>query len=307
MTELQRALVIYKKSLYQIYLEEHDEKSFRNALRQKDPVALELERSHRVQKRSLEQVEAILAKEGIDAVCRWRGQVRSTEDFDLVIAVGGDGTVLDTAYKIVETPTPLLGINSDPNTSVGALCASTSAQFGETLSWIRSGRLKPKQLTRLRVSIDGEDAFGPCLNDLLFAHACPSEVSRFQYCVESLRTVSSKKTIAIKSSGMWIATATGSTAAIFSAGGKRMRPESQRIQFLVREPCLSVIEPPPKTALHGFLEPAQSLTLVNRMRRGMIWGDGPRRRISVSYGATITIDRHPCSLKLFLYDYRRKR
>jgi NAD+ kinase len=39
-------------------------------------------------------------------------------DLDLMIAVGGDGTVLSAAHFLDHGTIPLLGINSDPNVSL---------------------------------------------------------------------------------------------------------------------------------------------------------------------------------------------
>ena len=39
-------------------------------------------------------------------------------DIDLMVAVGGDGTVLSAAHFLDHGTIPLLGINSDPNVSV---------------------------------------------------------------------------------------------------------------------------------------------------------------------------------------------
>ena len=39
-------------------------------------------------------------------------------DVDLMVAVGGDGTVLSAAHFLDHGTIPMLGINSDPNVSV---------------------------------------------------------------------------------------------------------------------------------------------------------------------------------------------
>jgi NAD+ kinase len=41
---------------------------------------------------------------------------------DLVVSLGGDGTFLKTASMVPDSTIPILGINTDPQRSVGCLC-----------------------------------------------------------------------------------------------------------------------------------------------------------------------------------------
>ena len=44
------------------------------------------------------------------------------EDIELVLSLGGDGTFLKTASMIKNRQMPILGVNTDPQRSVGCLC-----------------------------------------------------------------------------------------------------------------------------------------------------------------------------------------
>ena len=46
----------------------------------------------------------------------------SLNDYDYVITLGGDGTFLTTAHYIRDQNIKILGINSDPCSSLGYLC-----------------------------------------------------------------------------------------------------------------------------------------------------------------------------------------
>jgi NAD+ kinase len=46
----------------------------------------------------------------------------SDHDVDLVVSLGGDGTFLKTASMVPDSEKPILGINTDPQRSVGCLC-----------------------------------------------------------------------------------------------------------------------------------------------------------------------------------------
>ncbi|MFH1132255.1 MAG: NAD(+)/NADH kinase [Pseudomonadota bacterium] len=293
---IQRILVIQKKSLYQIYVKEHQEPAIKKAIRSRDPVTQRMSHSHRAQTAAQTQVKTFLSKSKIEAVFRWRGQVRSTKGFDLVIALGGDGTVLDASH-LIQDGTPLLGINSSPKTSVGFLCAGTVEELPGLLAAFRNGTLRPKPLTRLRVQIDSKEVLGPCLNDVLFSHACPADLCRFEFGIvtsRKKRQTSEPVLCNIGSSGLWVSTAAGSTAAIRSAGGKIMPISSRKIQYLVREPQFY----PEHLPLRGEIRTGEMVVLVNRTRRSTIWADGSHRRTAIQYGQKIVLDTHPCPLLL---------
>jgi len=93
----------------------------------------------------------------------------------------------------------------------------------------------------------------PALNDLLLANPSPAAVSRFRmgwlHLVpegapsETYGTVTRfggkaydvSNSLNVWSSGMWVSTATGSTAAMAAAGGHIMDPDSDQLQYLIRE------------------------------------------------------------------------
>jgi NAD+ kinase len=300
---IRRVLVVYRKSVYQIYVQEHNEHAVKQALRQGDAVALGLRESHKALQQALASVERTMRRLGIEVVCRWRAHVRSPRNFDLVLSLGGDGTLLDTSHRILDGP-PLLGVNSDPGRSVGVLCAGTTEDLPRLLEDLMADRLRPKKVTRIRVRVGGEEVLGPTLNDLLFAHACPAGLTRFD-----MATVPGSGALDLHSghdgrafrhfrgSGIWIATATGSTAAMHSAGGRAMPRASRRLQYRVREPYRIATSPP--WSLHsGMIAPGQAMVLVSRIRSAVLWSDGVHRALNVGYGQQVVLDHHPHPLLL---------
>lgn len=301
--QIKRALIVHRKSLYQIYVKEHKERSVQRAIRRRDKVALGLKQSHQAHQQSLASVQRTLHKLGVKVVTRWRAHFRSTRSFDLVISLGGDGTLLDASHRILDD-TPLIGINSDPHKSVGALCCGTAEQIAQLVEALRSGELRPTKLSRIRIRIDGEEVVGPTLNDVLLAHVCPAGLTRFDMAIaptEIARGAHSGRNRTHfshhRGSGVWVATATGSTAAIRSAGGKVMRPRSKRLQYLIREPYVALGQPPPGLP-RGFIQQGEALVLVSRLRRGMLWADGVYRNLHLDYGQQVVLDLHPAPLHL---------
>ncbi|CAM9406238.1 unnamed protein product, partial [Chrysoparadoxa australica] len=171
------------------------------------------------------------------------------EDVDLVIAVGGDGTVLSSSHFLNDS-LPLLGVNSDPTLehergqhkktderrSMGALCLCTAENMKEQLPKILQGEIRPHRRSRIQAVIKStftETKLPPALNDILIAHPEPAAVSRFKLgFYEGERE---KFSLNVWSSGLWICTATGSTAAMKAAGGFPMQPDSRDLQYMVRE------------------------------------------------------------------------
>jgi len=302
--KIERVLLVYRKSLYQIYVQEHGERAVKDALRRADSGALALKASHEINLRSRITVERTLARLGIETVARWRGQARASRRYDLVISLGGDGTLLDTSHRVPAT-IPLLGINSDPGRSVGALCSGVVEDLEDRIEKLRSGELVPRPVARIRARIDGREVLGPTLNDLLVAHSCPAGLSRFDLAVvpaEEALTLHSghdgERFRRVRSSGIWISTATGSTAAIRSAGGRPMAPGSRRPQFLVREPYRPPSARRDRREDRGLLPAGHALVIVSRLRTAMGWADGAHHRGSLGYSQQLVIDGHPEPLRL---------
>jgi NAD+ kinase len=86
-----------------------------------DPLALSLKRSRQTHLRAIETLQVVLDRLGISARFVWLTDRVDSTGFDLVIALGGDGTVLHASHQI--GPTPMLAINSAPEHSVGYLTA----------------------------------------------------------------------------------------------------------------------------------------------------------------------------------------
>lgn len=297
-----QVLVVYKKSSYQLYVKERHDAAFERAMQRDPQTAARLLDGHRIQQEAVARVEAVLSARAIPFKSRWRGKPRGLAGFSLVLAVGGDGTLLDTGQWLLDD-IPLLGVNSDPSSSVGKLCATTAEGLAAALDAIDEGRLKVTPHTRLRVQLDGQPVLGPCLNDVLYAHRSPAEMSRFELARLDATGAAESEPAAVRSSGVWISTATGSTAAIRSAGGKVMPIRSRRLQYLVREPY-SPPEAPPAEPTSGFLAPGEALRLTSRMNSAFVWADGPHRRTPVRYGQTVVIDAHPQPLQIYRQEYR---
>ena len=195
-------------------------------------------------------------------------------DARFVVSVGGDGTLL-TASHFIRTGT-LLGVNSAPRDSVGYLALARRSTIPRTIDAIAAGSLRPVQVTRLEVSVDGVTLPEPALNDVLFAHQHPAATSR--YLVRLGRQAETHR-----SSGLWVSTAAGSTAGIRSSGGSIMPLRSRRLQFRARE--LYRRTGVDFRLASGFLAPGTELVVESQMEAGWLYVDGSRVSYPFPFGA----------------------
>ncbi|KAK6134465.1 hypothetical protein DH2020_031804 [Rehmannia glutinosa] len=183
-------------------------------------------------KNAIDFFQNILKKKVVD----WKAVFRSDlskpiRDVDLVITVGGDGTLLQASH-LMDDSIPVLGVNSDPTRpeevaelneefdatrSTGYLCAATANNFEHILDGILENRSEPSELARMAVSVNSKLISTSALNDVLLAHPCPATVSRFSF----------------RSSGLRVSTGAGSTAAMHSAGGFTMPVLSKELQYML--------------------------------------------------------------------------
>jgi NAD+ kinase len=281
-------LVVYKKSAYRVYVEERRHPQVKALIDSGDRAASRLSRAHASHEATLEATRAALRALGAHAELRHRSLHAPESAFDLVVTVGGDGTLL-RASKLVGDGCPVLAINSAPEDSVGYFSAATRADVADVLADALSGRLRATRLTRMRVELDGEVLTSRVLNDVLFAHASPAATARYAIRAHGREEEQ-------KSSGVWVATAAGSTAAIHSAGARPLPVESKQLVYRVREPY--PYAGTPLHLLHGTIEPRQKLSLTSQVREGRLFVDGPRDVHVVEIGARITMSRSPESMTL---------
>ncbi len=274
-----RALIIRKPT----NLEQHQQLQAQSLVVSTDPEYLQMAtRSHEEHYACLAKLKQSLLDHQIEILEAGRGQHWPKGDFDVVIALGGDGTLITASYGL-RPGMPLIGIRSS-SASVGFLCAGDQSNVDDVIQRFVDGRLIYVERQRLSAQIDRaaggtESIQTPALNDFLFAAASPAATTRyrigFQDRIESHR-----------SSGIWIATATGSTAAIGAAGGVPMDAGDQHLQFLVRE--LYHRKEEGLVITHGFADPVQDdFWIENHCPAAMLALDGEKQVLRINFGDVI--------------------
>jgi NAD+ kinase len=283
-------LVTHKKSRYeQMVLDSDEDDGLEKLARQGDTSVEAMQDSHHTHRHNLERVCDELERRDLDFDLAYRGEVVETASYDLIVPVGGDGTVLDISHRIEDVP--VLAINSHPESSVGYFCAGVAPDFPELLERTLDGDWQPLRLQRFHVCLDDGECSPPILNDVLISHANPAAVSRY------LLRIGEGPLEEQRSSGIWVSTPAGSTAAIRSAGGFVLPIESNCMEYLVREPY-----PMPGERYRfgrGVLQADDRFEVVSKMKEGHIYMDGPHISRSFSIGDVARIEADAPSLIIY--------
>ena len=140
------------------------------------------------------------------------------EKADLLVVVGGDGTILNVTGQLGEASPPIFGINVG---SLGFLTCSGSPAFREAVECIANGKMTFSNRTLLEVVLrDSQEKSMIALNDAVFSRGELSRLIRLRTCVNG------EALTEFNADGLIIATPTGSTAYSLSAGGPILEPVS---------------------------------------------------------------------------------
>lgn len=224
-------------------------------------------------------VEPVLAAEDADAA--------DLPSFELAIVLGGDGTILRAAELTRGTGVPLLGVNLG---HVGFLAESERDDVGEAVRRLTAGEFDVEERGTLDVRVirpDGSVGTGWALNE-----AALEKVDRSRM-LEVLLEVDGRPLSSFGCDGIVAATATGSTAHAFSAGGPVVWPDVDGMILV------------PISAHALFARPLvvgpRSRLAVEVLERspaaGLVTLDG-RRKLEVPLGARVEVTRSDVPVRL---------
>ena len=182
------------------------------------------------EKQTLEVVQNTLKKHEINFSISEREKLNRKlfRNKDLVIAVGGDGTFLRASH-FIPNKMPILGVNSDPKSKEGFFMASNKKNFNEIIKKISKNYYKIRKLHRLEAYINSKKIPELALNEFYISSAKEYHTARYYLTLRGKRERQ-------KSSGIIISTAAGSYAWMKSAGGVQLPLESDKFEYIVREP-----------------------------------------------------------------------
>jgi NAD kinase len=219
----------------------------------------------------------------------------------VVIALGGDDFFKLVSHRAPQG-LPILGVNSDPSSSVGALLPITIEQLPETLQKLEAGDYRIEEWSKLALKIDGVER-GSAINDIVLGKRDFRLTSRHELEYRGQKVTQ-------RSSGILISTGVGSTGWYASAGlylgdHDRSFPKTARFaRFELREPPVTFSEvngtrtPHLPPFVEGTLCEGETLRITSlNDDEGLASRDSldsiPFPRGSV---AEISIDPNPCNV-----------
>lgn len=239
-------------------------------------------------------------RDEIREVLASRGVTVDDESPDLVLALGGDGTMLHAAHAAHAANAPLLGVN------FGSLGYLTEVEAGEELGALKrvldgDYRLEQRMMLECLVTSDGQEAHLVGLNEVLVERSSRHRVVRLRV------DVSGERLATFNADGVIVATPTGSTAYALSAGGPIISPRAEALVIVPVSPHMMFSRP-------VVLAPDDEVTIRvdEKAAVASLSLDGTLGR-NLQPGDVVTARRHERPLKLvrlsgpdFLERLRRK-
>ncbi|WP_411678164.1 NAD(+)/NADH kinase [Caproicibacter sp.] len=136
---------------------------------------------------------------------------------DLIIAVGGDGTIIHCARNAAAAGKPILGMNTG---RLGFIAGLETDEL-DSLMKLKNGNysVEERMMLEIRVNDNGTPKVFTALNDAVVARGALSRILDLKVRLDDTKVCD------YRSDGLIIATPTGSTAYSLAAGGPIIDPE----------------------------------------------------------------------------------
>ena len=149
---------------------------------------------------------------------------------DLVVVVGGDGSMLNVAKHVASEGVPVIGINRG---NLGFLTDILPDEIETQLDEVLAGKFTVENRFLLDAVLNGAEenkALGSALNDVVLHPGKAAQMIEFELFVNG------KFVYSQESDGLIVATPTGSTAYSLSAGGPIMHPDLNAVVLVPMYP-----------------------------------------------------------------------
>ncbi len=182
---------------------------------------------------------------------------------DIVLAVGGDGTIL-RGLQLADAP--ILGINSG---SLGFLAEVYAQEVDPFLARVLRKDYKIEERLRLKVTVDGQRLFD-CLNEAVVHTANVAKIRHFEIHVDDALVTR------VRADGVILSTPTGSTSYSMSVGGPIVDPRVPGIIFGAIAPfkpsCRPHVFPASAVVRVALVKPKECVLVMDGQRETHLKG-----------------------------------
>ena len=216
------------------------------------------------------ELQEFLSLSGVSAwLCSaWKGEESRAQvnDSDLILSIGGDGTILRAAQAIVPGQTPITGINLG---KLGFMTELSADEAQDKLPALLAGEgwVDERAILETELSPTDQEYEPPrifyALNDVVVARGAIPRIVHVEASIDG------EPLTTYKADGVIVATATGSTGYSLAAGGPILHPQAKEFLLLPIIPHLS--------SAYTLVLPSTAVIKL---------------RISTVHQATVSIDGH---------------
>ncbi len=198
---------------------------------------------------------------------------------ELIIVLGGDGTMLSVARKVGNRDTPVIGINFG---YLGFLTQIKLERMTEELKRVFDGNFRYENRMRLEAEVlksDGEIKRFTALNDVVINKGTLARIIDFETYVDG------GFLSYFRADGLIISTPTGSTAYNLSSGGPIIVPEHK--SFILTPICPHTLTNrpvvlSPNSSIEVFLKNGENVMLTVDGQVGVALSSGDKIRVKKS-------------------------
>jgi NAD+ kinase len=176
-------------------------------------------------------------------------------EIELLVTLGGDGTVLKAAKEMLKPRTPILAVNMGRR---GYLTEVEPSEFEAAFTKWEKGDYQLEQQWKLSV-LHQNRLLGDALNEALLLPTIPAKMLNLNL------TLRGKRVFQARADGIIVSTPTGSTAHSFSAGGPVLETSMDSLSLTLiapLQPVKSIVVPVKAGVQLSVVEPGPSANLV---------------------------------------------
>ncbi len=146
--------------------------------------------------------------------CKILSSTSDLSEIDMLVVIGGDGTILNICGDAAKAGVPILPVN---NGRLGFLTETELSEFSAALANIAAGKFTTEERMMMDVAIDGKTFIS--LNEILVVREKRNSVSRISVSCDG------ELIDTYEGDGVIVSTPTGSTGYSLSSGGPILSPK----------------------------------------------------------------------------------